>query len=196
VGFITKSYSTTTINVKNSIFRDNAADNLGDTFDIIATPAQDATLNYSYSDINASLQSINGSGAWNDLGGNINIDPRFAQAGYWDGSVWVSGDYHLMSMVGRWDIVEENWVIDTEQSPCIDAGNPSDSVGNEPAGYNGNRINMDAYGGTAQASKSPYCLGTLTADFNKDCYVDLLDFSEMALQWLMCDMQPQSLCRQ
>jgi hypothetical protein len=55
---------------------------------------------------------------------------------------------------------------------------------------------MGAYGGIAQASKSPYCLGTLTADLNNDCYVNILDFAEMALQWLMCDMQPQSLCWQ
>ena len=99
-------------------------------------------------------------------------------------------------MIGRWDMALEDWVIDTEQSPCIDKGNPSDSVGDEPAGVNGNRINMGAYGGTAHASKSPYCLGTLTADLNHDCYVNFLDFGEMASQWLMCDMQPQSLCWQ
>jgi hypothetical protein len=196
VGFVTEGLYTTTMNVKNCIFRNNDAVGSGDTFYIIATPAQDATVNYSYSDINASLQSIGGTGAKNDLGGNINIDPRFAQDGYWDAGVWVSGDYHLMSMIGRWNPISGKWVIDAEQSPCIDAGNPSDSVGDEPAGYNGSRINMGAYGGTAQASKSPYCLGTLTADLNNDCYVNILDFAEMALQWLMCDMQPQSLCWQ
>ncbi len=196
VGFITESSFTTTINVKNSIFRDNAADNLGDTFQIVASPATDAVLNYSYSDINESIQSINGIGMWNDLGGTIDVDPLFASAGYWKSNVWVSGDYHLMSMVGRWDPASESWVVDAEHSPCIDAGDPADSVGAEPVGYNGDRINMGAYGGTAQASKSPYCLGTLTADLNKDCHVNILDFAEMALQWLMCDMQPQNLCWQ
>jgi predicted outer membrane repeat protein len=195
VGFITESSFATTINVKNSIFRDNVADNFGDTFYIVASPATDAVLNYSYSDINESIQSINGIGTWNDLGGTIDADPLFASAGYWKSNVWVSGDYHLKSMVGRWDPASESWVVDDEHSPCIDAGDPADSVGAEPAGYNGNRINMGAYGGTAQASRSPYCLPTLSADLNHDCYVNLTDFAEMASQWMMCDIYPQSFCQ-
>jgi hypothetical protein len=38
-------------------------------------------------------------------------------------------------------------------SPCIDAGDPASACGNEPI-PNGGRINMGAYGNTAQASKS------------------------------------------
>ena len=158
-------------------------------------PASDAVLNYSYSNIDSSSQSIAGNGTWNDLGGNINIDPKFATDGYWNLNQWFSGDYHLMSMIGRWDPVSENWVVDAEQSPCIDVGDPDGSFTLEAA-PNGNRINMGAYGNTAQASKSPYCLGTLTADLNKDCQVDFTDFAEMASQWLTCDKQPQSLCWQ
>jgi hypothetical protein len=39
-------------------------------------------------------------------------------------------------------------------SPCIDAGDPTQPVLEEPA-PDGGRINMGAYGGTAEASKSP-----------------------------------------
>lgn len=187
--------STTIVDVNNCIFRDNEAYNLGDTFYLITIPADDAILNYSYSDIDPSVQSINGSGTWNDLGGNINVDPNFAQPGYWDSGTWVSGDYHLMSMVGRWEPISETWVIDAVHSPCIDAGAPADGFAVEPT-PNGNRINMGAYGNTTEASKSPYCAETLTADLNNDCYVDFRDFAEMASQWLMCDKQPPSLCWQ
>ena len=54
VGFITEGVFTTTVDVKNCIFKDNEADNLGDTFYIVAIPANEAVLNYSYSDIDPS----------------------------------------------------------------------------------------------------------------------------------------------
>ncbi len=38
-------------------------------------------------------------------------------------------------------------------SPCVDAGNPADHVGQEPT-PNGDRINMGAYGGTMRATKT------------------------------------------
>jgi predicted outer membrane repeat protein len=86
--------------------------------------------------------------------GNINEDPCFAEVGHWDANgVWVDGDHHLKSQAGRWDPNNENWVIDDVTSPCIDAGDPSSPVGDEPQ-PNGGRINMGAYGGTAEASKS------------------------------------------
>ena len=44
--------------------------------------------------------------------------------------------------------------IDSETSPCIDAGDPSSDYTLEPK-PNGDRINMGAYGNTPQASKSP-----------------------------------------
>ncbi len=43
--------------------------------------------------------------------------------------------------------------MDAATSPCIDAGDPNSPVGDEPQ-PNGGRINMGAYGGTAEASKS------------------------------------------
>ncbi len=76
--------------------------------------------------------------------GNIDLDPLFAPVN--------AADYHLQSVYGRWNPQAHVWVIDTNHSPCIDAGDPKDAVGNEPA-PNGGRINMGAYGGTRQASK-------------------------------------------
>ncbi|MHC4360988.1 MAG: right-handed parallel beta-helix repeat-containing protein, partial [Planctomycetota bacterium] len=46
------------------------------------------------------------------------------------------------------------WVTDDVTSPCIDAGDPATPLGDEPS-PNGGIINMGAYGGTSQASKSP-----------------------------------------
>lgn len=77
--------------------------------------------------------------------GNIDLDPLFADV--------ENGDYHLKSQAGRWDPGSESWIIDYVLSPCIDAGNPNSPIDLEPA-PNGGRINMGAYGGTQEASKS------------------------------------------
>lgn len=98
---------------------------------------------------------------------NIDVDPLFAKPGYWadandpniivdsddPNAVWIEGDYHLKSQADRWDAVSESWVVDNVTSPCIDAGDPNMPVGDEPE-PNGGRINMGAYGGTPEASKS------------------------------------------
>jgi len=76
--------------------------------------------------------------------GNINRDPLFASSG--------GSDYHLRSVFGRYESWSDRWVIDGEYSPCIDAGDPQDPLDAEPL-PNGKRINMGAYGGTAEASK-------------------------------------------
>jgi hypothetical protein len=105
-------------------------------------------------------------GGWPGLG-NTDVDPLFAARGYWANSantaeslppeepaaVWMAGDYHLKSQAGRWDTVSSVWLCDNATSPCIDAGNPASDVGAEPA-PNGGVINLGAYGGTTQASKS------------------------------------------
>ena len=70
--------------------------------------------------------------------GNIDSEPMFASSS--------GNDYHLQSRV---------FDNSGEYSPCIDAGDPSEPVGAEPL-TNGKRINMGAYGGTAEASKSEY----------------------------------------
>jgi len=99
---------------------------------------------------------------------NIDVEPLFANPGYWADAddpnniaepndpnvVWTNGDYHLKSQTGRWDPNSGSWVVDDVTSPCIDAGDPNSSVGDEPE-PNGGRINMGAYGGTTEASKSP-----------------------------------------
>jgi hypothetical protein len=109
--------------------------------------------------------------------GNIDADPLFADLGYWaslndpnliiepndPNAMWVNGDYHLKSQAGRWDPNSESWVIDDITSPCIDAGDPLTPVMYEPH-PRGCFVNMGAYGGTEEASKSPLnCEETLFA---------------------------------
>jgi len=134
-------------------------------------------------------------GGWPGIG-NINVDPCFVDPGHWDPNgtpadanddFWVNGDYHLKSQAGRWDPNTHSWVLDNVTSPCIDAGDWMTPIGLEPF-PNGGRVNMGAYGGTEQASKSyfgkPPCQTIIAGDINGDCIVDLKDFSIMALHWL------------
>jgi predicted outer membrane repeat protein len=136
----------------------------------------------------------NSSLEWNE--GNIDQDPLFSNSGYWDPNgtsdnpdddFWVNGDYHLKSQAGRFDPNSQSWMIDDVTSPCIDAGDPNSRISNEPF-PNGGIINMGAYGGTAEASKSyfggPVCQTIITGDINGDCKVDLTDFVLMANHWL------------
>ncbi len=117
-------------------------------------------------------------GGWPGTG-NIDADPCFADPN--------SGDYHLKSRAGRWDANEARWVIDEVTSPCIDAGDPMTPIGLEPF-PNGGIVNMGAYGGTAEASKSyfgePVCETIVAGDINGDCKVNFEDFRLMALHWL------------
>lgn len=78
-------------------------------------------------------------------GGNIDANPLFADS--------ANRDYHLKSQAGRWNPASQSWIQDGDSSPCIDAGDPNSNIGSEPE-PNGSVINMGAYGGTAQASKS------------------------------------------
>ena len=129
------------------------------------------TLEIAYSVIGSDpngiyFTSCNGylSGQW------LQVDPHFAQPGYWETNtpddpnddIWIEGDYHLKSQAGRFDPKSQSWpctesgagwVIDDVTSPCIDAGDPNSPVAFEPE-PNGGRINMGAYGGIDQASKS------------------------------------------
>jgi hypothetical protein len=147
-------------------------------------------LSVSYSDVQ---------GGWPDEG-NIDKDLCFAAPGNWDPNgtpddeddfwvdpVWVDGDYHLKSQAGRWDPKSQNWVKDNVTSPCIDAGDPHSPIGLEPF-PNGGIINMGAYGGTAEASKSyfgePVCETIVAGDINGDCIVDFKDFAIMSYHWL------------
>jgi hypothetical protein len=69
------------------------------------------------------------------------------------------------------------WVYDEVSSPCLDTGDPN-SYWSEETWPNGKRINMGAYGGTAQASKS----GNIV-DFNIDGKVNFIDFAELGKMW-------------
>ena len=139
--------------------------------------------------------------------GDIAENPLFSDLGYWDDNgttwlkddFWVNGDYHLESATGRWDTDTETWVIDDANSRCIDAGDPCEPIDVEP-NPNGGRINMGAYGGTAEASKSPsgiietICTSYPTMDFNHDCKVDFEDFATFTQSWLDCNLDPPSAC--
>ncbi len=77
--------------------------------------------------------------------------------------------------------------IDEVTSPCIDAGDPMSPIGLEPF-PNGGIINMGAYGGTSEASKSyfgkPVCETIVAGDINGDCEINFKDFWFIALHWL------------
>ncbi|MBN2130527.1 MAG: leucine-rich repeat domain-containing protein [Sedimentisphaerales bacterium] len=101
--------------------------------------------------------------------GNIDADPLFVRRGDWTDAVdsdvllgpddphatWIDGDYHLQSEAGRWDSEAQVWMCDEVTSPCIDAGDPTSPVGEEPL-PNGNIVNMGAFGGTAGTGKSHF----------------------------------------
>jgi len=76
--------------------------------------------------------------------------------------------------------------MDEATSPCVDTGDPGSPVGREPF-PNGGRVNMGAYGGTAEASKSyfggPPCETIVAGDINGDCRVDFADFCILVQQW-------------
>jgi hypothetical protein len=135
--------------------------------------------------------------------GDISGQPWFVDNGHWrttGASVWYEawsqGDYHLMSTVGRWDAVAKAWVKDPIDSPCIDKGDPNAPVGDEPY-PNGGRINMGAYGGTAEASKSLgglKCVEYPAMDFNHDCKVDQADLDLFMQHWLECGLDDPNAC--
>jgi len=69
-------------------------------------------------------------------------------------------DFHLRSIGGRYDpttgLLPDNpaaWVNDTLTSLGVDGGDPGDPVGDESS-LNGGRVNIGAYGGTSEASRS------------------------------------------
>jgi hypothetical protein len=118
--------------------------------------------------------------------GNIDADPHFIDS--------QNGDFRLKSQAGRWDPLSKSWKQDDVANgrqddvinQCIDAGDPMSPIGLEPF-PNGGFINMGAYGGTAQASKSyfgqPACDSIVAGDLNGDCQVDHADLEIMALHW-------------
>ena len=117
--------------VLNSIMWNNG----GDDFFV----SVDSTISVNYC---ISNESITGTG-------NMNDNPLFADA--------LCEDYHLQSAAGRWDPSSGGgagtWVLDSVNSPGLDAGNPSSDYSHEPD-PNGSRVNIGVYGDTEYASKS------------------------------------------
>lgn len=190
--------------ITNSIVWGNTTDSLGSQIALLLNPLWPSTLTVLYCDIQGGQTDAyvadGCSLKW--LTGNIDADPCFVKPGYWvfdynipdhlNNRFWVDGDYHLKSMAGRWEPNSESWVQDDVMSPCIDAGNPMSPIGLEPF-PNGGRINMGAYGGTAEASKSyfgqPVCETIVAGDINGDCIVNFKDFALMAFHWLRDENQ-------
>jgi len=163
--------------LKNCIFSDNFS-NSGTGNEIWNGYKSTAAINYC--DIQGGLSGVydpNGRLVWGK--GNIDEDPRFADPN--------NGDYHLKSQAGRWDPVSQSWVQDDVTSPCIDTDDPNSPIGHEPF-PNGGIINMGAYGGTAEASKSyfggPVCETIIAGDINGDCKVDFDDLMILMAHWL------------
>lgn len=153
-----------------------------------------ATINIRYCNIQGGLNALDLEDStcivnWGP--GNIDTDPCFARLGRWEFNdpccIFFPGDYHLKSEAGRWDPNSQSWVTDANTSVCIDAGDPINPIGLEPF-PNGGRVNMGAYGGMVEASKSyfgqPVCETIVAGDINGDCLVNFLDFALMAFHWL------------
>jgi hypothetical protein len=144
--------------------------NILDDIDFSEENANDAATPL-YNDILVLAQPVTGF--------NISVSPLFVDP--------EKGDYHLKSRAGRWDPATQTWIKDDVTSPCIDAGDPSSLIGQESF-PNGGRVNMGAYGGTTEASKSyfgePTCEVIVAGDINGDCRVDFIDMQIMAIHWL------------
>jgi len=102
-------------------------------------------------------------------------DPFFANP--------AAGDYHLRSARGRYWAEHGVWVLDDENSPCLDGGDPDADYSGERA-PNGGIINMGAFGGSYYASMTEWLI---CGDVNGDGVTNMVDFSLMADNWLgMC----------
>lgn len=122
----------------------------------LAAPWAYSGVETGYSDMDQ--VSINYTDFWGGFeqlpgNGNISVDPLFADS--------IHSDFHLKSEYGRWN--GTGWVYDEVTSPCINAGDPLDDYALEPS-PNGNRINMGAYGNTAEASSKPDVSGVASVD--------------------------------
>ena len=198
-GAASLSVSTSSCVVTNCILWDNEAPK-GSTMSLVQSPqsSDPSTIEVSYSLVQGGQDAFSLSGncniAWG--AGNTDVDPCFVDPGYWDANdtpdaltddIWVNGDYHLKSRAGHWDLNSEGWVTDSVTSPCIDTGDPNSPIGYEPF-PNGGWINMGAYGGTSEASKSffggPVCETVIAGDINGDCRVDFADLTILAEHWL------------
>ena len=116
--------------------------------------------------------------------GNIDADPLFVDPN--------NGDYYLKSEGWRWESERKVWTWDEVTSPCIDAGNAGSPLRDElltiPDDPNNEwgenvRINMGAFGGTAEASMALPGWGLL-ADLTNDRIVDFNDVAVFVQYWV------------
>jgi hypothetical protein len=134
----------------------------------------DANASISYSCLQGGDGDIyDPSNSRNWLSGNIESDPCFADQD--------SEDYHLKSVAGRWDSNINAWVIDDQNSPCIDTGDPN-SEWKAELWPHGKQINMGAFGGTPQASMSTLTTGNI-ADLNHSGSVNWTDMKIFTAKW-------------
>jgi hypothetical protein len=165
------------VSLDNSILWDNGDSNgVHEAAQIMDTQA-DKTSTISYCCIAGWTGTLSGTGI-------ISTDPRFVDP--------ENGDYHLKSEGWRWDTHRKRWHYDAITSPCIDAGNPGWPLEDEPVAVPDDpdniyainlRINMGAYGGTAEASMPPHH-ATVLADITNDGFVTARDFSAQARLWM------------
>jgi hypothetical protein len=128
--------------IKNSIIRENTATGGAE----IRLELDSSILSISYSNIAGGQYSASVKDSTLNWGvGNIDADPLFADPN--------RDDFHLKSQAGRWDPTSQIWVKDDVTSPCINAGDPNSDWSGETWPH-GQRINIGAYGGTAEASMS------------------------------------------
>ncbi|NLH18112.1 MAG: hypothetical protein GX455_16170 [Phycisphaerae bacterium] len=105
---------------------------------------------------------------------------------------------------GYFEPITRQWILDDgdnydpaddENSPCIDAGDPTVEV--TEYNCNGSRVNLGAYGNTDQASRSPgqkCCMMCIASDFNCDCRINLEDLAYMMEDWMRCNYLPRHYC--
>lgn len=162
--------------IENSIFQANEA-NDGNQIALPFWFGFAARATVSYSDIEggqANVYDPNNNLIWG--AGNINVNPYFANFDpNGDPNLW---DFHLQSSYGRWEPNGQVWINDSNDSPCIDAGDPNSDWSLE-LWPNGKRINMGAYGGTSRAGMN----GNI-ADFDISGTVGLKDYASLSLLWM------------
>ncbi len=127
----------------------------GDQGDAFAIQIKSGAINSDYNNIVARNRAWIGNvdGYWERLlywqrasGQDLNsisVEPLFADES--------NGDLHPQSTAGRWTPL--GFVIDPQHAMTIDLGSPSSSFARETA-PNGSRINLGAFGNTAEASRS------------------------------------------
>ncbi len=182
------------LNVNQCTFSENGQYEFASNYAIVENTILRHMPNHTIVDTGGvTLNYCNILGGWTGPGiGNIDVDPLFAEPGVWhpDPQQGIPGtDFHLKSTAGRWDPDLEYFAQDSEDSPCIDSGDPSVVSFFESYG-SGGRINMGVYGNTWQASLTDRCSGgyrgsgMLFGDINRDCTVNLADFAVTAENWL------------